>query len=301
MRKNLIVPCLWFDDQAEAAASFYVNAFRDGRVAMTSHYPSSGDNPSGKPPGSVLTVELEILGQRFTALNGGPQFKINPTISFFATVASAAEADRLFGALSPGGQVMMELGTYPWSERYGWIQDRFGVSWQVMTAPDGAEPPRIFPCLMFAGAVHGRAEEALKAYAGIFPDSKIEDLARYAKGEGPEGTVKHGRVRVGQQRLVGMDSHVHHGASFDEAVSLQVMCANQGEIDRYWEALSEGGSPGPCGWLKDRFGVSWQVVPEQIAEWMSSTDTAANDRAFAAVMDMTKLDLAAIQRAFGGQ
>jgi predicted 3-demethylubiquinone-9 3-methyltransferase (glyoxalase superfamily) len=151
---------------------------------------------------------------------------------------------------------------------------------------------------MFAGPVHRRAEEAMRAYAGIFAGGRVESVERYAAGEGPTDTVKHGRFVIAAQEMVAMDSHGEHSVTFNEGVSLQVMCKDQGELDRTWEALSEGGSKGPCGWLKDRFGLSWQVVPAAIAEWMASRDTAARDRAFAAMMTMKKLDIAALERAF---
>jgi predicted 3-demethylubiquinone-9 3-methyltransferase (glyoxalase superfamily) len=293
-----IVPCIWLDDQAEQAARFYTDTFPGGRTTATSYYPASGDNPSGKPSGSVLTVEFELAGQRFTALNGGPQFTINPSISFFVHVDTPAEAERLFKKLESGGQVLMALGEYPWSPRYGWVKDHFGVSWQVIA---GRRPPGgsvIAPCLMFTGSRHGQAEAALRAYAGILRDAHVEAIERYAAAEGPEGTVKHGRISVAGQTLLAMDSHLEHGFTFNEGLSLQVMCENQAQLDRYWAALSEGGEEGPCGWLKDRFGVSWQVVPTRIAEWMASKDTQARDRAFHAVMGMRKLDIAAIEAAF---
>lgn len=296
-----IVPCLWMNDQAEQAARFYAETFPEGRITAVSRYPESSDNPSGKPRGSVLTVEFEVAGQRFTALNGGTQFTINPSISFFAHVDTASDADRLFAALAQGGEVLMPLGPYPWSERYGWAKDRFGVSWQVVAGqlPPGAA--RIAPCLMFAGPQHGRAEEALQTYVRVFPGGRTETIARYAAGEGPEGTVKHGRFVIAGQDMVVMDSHVDHGTTFNEGISLQVMCKDQTEVDRYWSVLSEGGEQGPCGWLKDRFGLSWQVVPDAIATWLTSGDVRARDRAFRAVMGMKRLDIAAIQAAFEGR
>lgn len=300
MKKRPIVPCLWLDDQAEQAARFYTQTFPAGRVLSVSHYPESADNPAGKPRGSVLTVEFEAAGQRFTALNGGPQFSINPSISFFVHVDTPEEATRSFNALSAGGKVMMELGAYPWSERYGWVADRYGVSWQVMAGrrtPGGAT---IVPALMFTGPQFGRAEEAMKLYSGLFPGGEVLRLERYTAQEGPEGKVKHGRCRVAGQELSVMDSHEKHGFTFDEGLSLQVLCSDQGELDRLWATLSEEGEEGPCGWLKDRFGVSWQVVPQDIAEWMASRDVAARDRAFAAVMKMKKLDIAELKRAYQG-
>lgn len=298
--QHSIVPCLWFDDQSEAAARFYTSTFPNGRVTAISHYPASSDNPSGKPRGSVLTVEFEIAGQRFTALNGGPHFTINPSISFFAYVDTPEQAEHLFAQLSSGGSVLMPIGEYPWSPRYGWARDRFGVSWQVITSPRPAGGAAIAPCLMFSDARHGQAEAALRAYAEILPGARVDALERYGAGEGSEGTLKHGRVALPGQALIAMDSHINHGFSFNEGLSLQVMCQNQAELDRYWARLSEGGEPGPCGWLKDRFGVSWQVVPTGISAWMTSTDSAARDRAFNAVMRMKKLDIAAIEAAFAG-
>jgi predicted 3-demethylubiquinone-9 3-methyltransferase (glyoxalase superfamily) len=298
-----LIPCIWLDTAAEAAAAFYIEAFGGGRVVATSRYPESGENPSGKPPGSVLTVEFEVAGQRFTALNGGPIFVLNPSVSFFVNLKSRAEVERLYAALVDGGKALMAIGTYPWSERYGWVMDRFGVSWQVMLSanPDVAT---IVPCLMFAGPNHRRAEEAMRFYTEVFPRSRVDAIERYAPGDGAGeagvGTVKHGRVVLDGQWMVAMDAHGPHDIVFNEALSLQVMCKDQAELDRFWEALSEGGAKSACGWLKDRFGLSWQVVPERIAAWMSSKDAAARDRAFAAMLTMTKLDIAALDRAFAG-
>jgi predicted 3-demethylubiquinone-9 3-methyltransferase (glyoxalase superfamily) len=296
-----IVPCLWLDDQAEQAANFYIETFRTGCIRGVSRYPEAGDNPSGKPVGSVLTVDFEIRGRRFTALNGGPAFTINPTISFFAQTDSAAETDRLFSALADGGKTLMPLDRYPWSERYAWVQDRFGVSWQVMLGRDEPAEATIVPCLMFTGPQQGRAEEAMKAYVSVFPEGRIERIERYTAAEGPESSVKHGRFVVAGQPTVAMDSHIENGFTFNEGLSLQVICKGQDEVDRYWTALSAGGEPGVCGWLKDRFGLSWQVVPDAIGAWLTSKDTPARDRAFRAMMTMKKPDVGALQRAFEGR
>jgi predicted 3-demethylubiquinone-9 3-methyltransferase (glyoxalase superfamily) len=296
-----IVPCIWLDDQAEEAAAFYTGILPDGRITATSCYPESGANPSGKPPGSVLTVEFEVAGQRFTVLNGGPLFAPNQSLSFFLRVDSAAEADKLYAALIEGGEALMPLGSYPWSERYGWVKDRFGVSWQVIA---GSRPPggaAIAPCMMFSGGQQGRAEEALRFYASVFADGLIESVERYLPGEGPVDSVKHGRVMLAGQELIAMDSHVTHGITFNEGLSLQVMCKDQDELDHYWDALGDGGEHGPCGWLKDRFGFSWQIAPANIDQWMASKDSAAKDRAFRAMLGMKKLDLAALQKAFEGR
>jgi predicted 3-demethylubiquinone-9 3-methyltransferase (glyoxalase superfamily) len=298
--KTRIIPCIWLDDQAEEAGAFYTRNFPGSRITGKSHFPESGENPVGKAPGSVLTVEAELAGQPFTLLNGGPMFVPNPSISFFVHVDEPKEADRLFGILAEGGKALMPLDAYPWSPRYGWIQDRFNVSWQVMAGRSPHAGSTIAPCLMFAGPQHGRAEEAMRLYTGIFPGSRIDATERYAPGEGPVETVKHGRFVLDGQTIVAMDSHVSHDITFNEGLSLQVMCEDQKELDRYWDALGDGGEFGPCGWLKDRFGLSWQVVPAAIAELMTSKDAAARDRAFAAMLEMGKLDIAELEKAYRG-
>jgi predicted 3-demethylubiquinone-9 3-methyltransferase (glyoxalase superfamily) len=296
-----ITPCIWFDDQAEAAARWYLHAFGSGRIDAVSHYPPSSDNPSGRPRGSVLTVEFELAGQRLTALNGGPLFHPNPSVSFFVHVDVAGEADRLFWQLADAGEVLMPLGPYPWSQRYGWVQDRFGVSWQVIA---GRRPPSgatIVPCLMFSGPQRGRAQDAMRAYTGILPEGRVHSVEPYGATEGPQGAVKHARFVVAGQEMVAMDSHVDSPICFNEGVSLQVACADQAELDRCFAALAEGGQPAPCGWLKDRFGLSWQLVPQVLVEWMTGRDDAARDRVFAALLEMGKLDLAALERAYSGR
>ncbi len=298
--KNRIIPCLWFDNQAEAAAQFYTQTFPEGKITALARFPESTDNPAGKPRGSVITAEFTVAGQKFTALNGGPNFVINPSISLFVQVSRADLAETYFAQLAAGGAVLMPLAEYPWSARYGWVQDRFGVSWQVMFRPD-AEPVTIYPCLMFAGPQHGKAEKALADYVRIFPNAKVNSLARYEAHEGPEGTLKHGRCTLDEQILVAMDSHMTHDITFNEGLSLQVMCSNQEEVDHYWDRLiADGGRPGPCGWLHDPYGVSWQVVPQQMAAWMTHPDQAARDRAFGAMMQMTKLDIATLEAALRG-
>lgn len=159
-----IVPCLWFDDQGEDAANYYVSFFKNSKIVRIAHYGEAGKEIHGRPPGSVMVVEFQLEGQTFTALNGGPIFK------------------------------------------------------------------------------------------------------------------------------------------FNEAVSLQVMCDTQAEIDYYWEKLSAGGDPKArqCGWLKDKFGLSWQVVPAIIGELMTDANREKSDRVMTAVMQMKKLDIAAMQRAFAG-
>ena len=159
---KMIMPCLWFDTQAEAAADHYVSIFPKSKLGKITRYGKEGKEIHGKPAGSVLTVEFEIEGVKFLALNGGPQFK------------------------------------------------------------------------------------------------------------------------------------------FDEAVSFQVLCETQADIDYFWSKLAQGGEEGPCGWLKDKFGLSWQVVPTVLPEMLQDPNAGRADRAMKAMLQMRKLDIAALQRAQNG-
>lgn len=164
MKLQRISPCLWFAQEADVAARFYTSVFPDSRIIRTTHYGEAGHEIHGMPAGSVLTVDFELDGQAFTALNGGPLFK------------------------------------------------------------------------------------------------------------------------------------------FNEAISLQVFCQDQSEVDYYWEKLSAGGDPSAqqCGWLKDRFGLSWQVVPTELSEMISDSDYARSERVMTALLRMQKLDIAALRRAYAG-
>jgi predicted 3-demethylubiquinone-9 3-methyltransferase (glyoxalase superfamily) len=301
MAPSDIVPCLWLDAHAEAAASLYLEAFADARVDAVARYPESGDNPAKRPPGSVLTVDVRLAGQAVTLLNGGPSFRPNPSLSFHVILGDEADVDALHAVLAEGGAELMPLDTYPWSSRYAWIEDRFGVSWQLMTRPDTPEP-RIVPCLMFAGEHHGGAREAIDAYVGAIPGSRVLEIETFAEGEGGEvGTVKQGRFELAGRPMVAMDGGTGHAFGFDEGASLQVLCSDQAEVDRVWAALATGGQEGPCGWVRDRFGLWWQVVPESMAAWMSADDAAARDRVFYATLPMGKLDVEALEQAFRGE
>ena len=233
-------------------------------------------------------MDFQIEGQDFVAINGGPVFQINPTISFFVNCETIQEIDRLWGKLSENGMVMMELDSYPFAEKYGWIQDRYGVSWQLIL-PEREQ--KITPCFMFSGDQHKKAEEAINFYTSIFSDSKIIQLERYGKEVGPEGAVVHCKFTLNGQEFIAMDSHENMGMNFNPAISMVVNCETQDEIDFYWDKLAEGGFEGAqqCGWLQDKFSVSWQIVPIVLGELLSHPDKGGN--VMQAMLQMKKLDL----------
>lgn len=294
--RQKIVPNLWFGGNAEGAVGLYVSVFGAAEIVSTARYGPAGAEASGMPIGSVMTVTFQLEGHEFTALNGGPAFTFTPAISFFVSCATEQEVDKLWGVLSRGGNILMELGRYPFSEKYGWLIDRFGVSWQMNLAP---RVQKIAPCLMFVGEQAGRAEAALGFYCSLFPDSGIAEINRYGKGgQDPEGTVNHAVFSLAGQEFMAMDSALPHAFTFTPAISLLVNCVTQAEIDRLWEKLSDGGAIEQCGWLRDRYGVSWQIVPRILEEMVADKDPVRVERVMKAMLQMKKLDIAGLRQAY---
>jgi predicted 3-demethylubiquinone-9 3-methyltransferase (glyoxalase superfamily) len=216
----------------------------------------------------------------------------------FVNCQTRREIDKLWKNLTEDGMALMELEKYPFSERYGWVQDKFGVSWQLNLA---RRKQTIVPFLMFVGAQHGKAEEAINFYVSIFKDSRIGKIVRYGSGEAePEGTVKFARFSLDGQSFMAMDSAQEHPFTFTPATSLFVSCNTQKEIDYFWEKLSVGGKKGRCGWLEDTFGVSWQIIPPILGEFLNDEDAAKSQRVTQAMLQMNKIDIAGLKKAYGG-
>ncbi len=297
-----ITPHLWFDDQAEEAADFYTSLFENSGVGNMTRYPDSGQEIHGREPGTVMTVDFQLAGQSFAALNGGPHFTFTPAISFSVVCETEEEVDDLWRKLSEGGTALMELGPYDWSKKYGWVQDRYGLSWQISLGKLKDVGQKITPSLMFVSE-HGEAEEAIAFYTSVFDDSDVVGIHRYgAEEDQPEGAVGHAQFHLNGEVFMAMDSSPEHADfTFNEAISLLVNCEDQEEIDYFWEKLSEGGDEDAkqCGWLKDKFGVSWQVNPAALwNEMMQNGDDAGTERVLNAVWQMKKLDISELQRAY---
>lgn len=290
-----ISPFLWFDSNAEEAVNFYVSVFNNARIIATTHYSEASAQASGRNPGTVMTVGFQIDGYNMVAINGGPVFQVNPSISFFVHCKSVQEIDALWEKLSPDGNVMMPLDKYHFAKKYGWIQDKFGVSWQLIIQD---REQKIAPCLMFAGAHHLKAEEAILFYTSVFTNSEIVQLERYGSDVGPEGAVVHCRFTLNGQEFIAMDSHEYMPIDFNPGLSLVINCKDQEEIDHFWDKLTEDGEPKAqmCGWLQDKFGVSWQVVPANLGEIMSS-NPAKGEKVMNAILQMKKIDVKTLERA----
>lgn len=287
-----IQPFLWFDNQAVEAARFYTSLFPNSRIKTTVDY----DDPGPSMHETLTVVEFQLAGLDVTAMNAGPEFSFTPAVSFFVACDSEGEIDALYEKLSEGG-VMMPLQAYPFSEKFAWVADRYGLSWQLNLASD---VQKITPFLMYVGDQSGKAEEAMQFYTSVFPDSAIESVNRFGPGSGePEGNVSHGRFRLHGQPFMAMDSSLEHNFTFTEAISLYVDCETQEEVDELWGKLTaDGGEESQCGWLKDRYGVSWQIIPRILIELQQDEDPEKARRVTEAMYQMQKIEIDELKRAY---
>ena len=245
-----IIPALWFDHQAHEAFSFYTAIFPQSKIIT--------QNPS--------VVETELFNQKFIGINGGPIFRPNPSISFTLVLEDKGLIQQIWDKLEEEGKALMPLQSYEFSELYGWVEDRYGFSWQLFYADrPGYNEASILPSLMFCGDQQGRCEQALNFYQALFSDFQTNMLIHYPDGDF-SGQVMYSQFDLRGTTLTAMDSGIAQDFSFNEAVSLTIPCIDQQEIDYFWDRLTTDGEQSNCGWCKDPFGVSWQVVPQELAE-----------------------------------
>lgn len=276
-----IVPNLWCEGNAREMAEFYVSVFPGSKITGDSKYPDSKEEGladfQADFAGKDLTIEFNLAGHDFVGINAGPEFKPTPALSFMVNFDPSHDEqarehlDQVWDKLIDGGEALMEIGEYPYSKRYGWVKDKYGYTWQLMlTNPDGEDRPCIIPSFMFCNDNANRAEEAINFYTSLFEDAKIGMIARYEQDVEPvkKSSVMFGDFMLAGQWFAAMDAPGTHDFGFSEAVSLAVNCKDQAEIDRLWAALSAVPDAEQCGWCKDKFGVSWQIVPENMAELM---------------------------------
>jgi predicted 3-demethylubiquinone-9 3-methyltransferase (glyoxalase superfamily) len=294
-----LTPHLWFDKEAVEAAEFYTALFPNSAI---DHVVRLRDTPSGE----CELVCFELSGTTFLAISAGPAFRFNPSISFLVNFdpvrdsAAQARLEATWARLAEGGTVLMPLDAYPFSRRFGWIQDRFGLSWQlILSNPAGDPRPFLMPALLFTDEIHGRAEEAGAFYRSVFADSQPGRILRHPPETGPglAATVAYSDFRLGDTWFAAIDGGHGHGFRFNEAVSFVVNCRDQAEIDHFWEKLSAVPEAEACGWLKDRFGVSWQIQPAELHAMIRCGDQACVDRLMRALLAMKKPDLAALRAA----
>ncbi len=226
-----ITPNLWFDGNAKEAVDFYVAAFPNSKITSIYNYPNSAEEGLAdfqlELAGKELTVDFELNGNRFVAINAGPEFKFNPSTSYMVNFdpseneQAREHIDDVWEKLIDGGEALMPIDEYPFSKRYGWVKDRYGLTWQlILTDPSGEPRPFIIPSLMFSGKNTNRAEEAMKFYTSVFKDSKQGTVARYSENTGPakSGSLMFADFELGDQWFGIMDSGVEQDFMFNEAV-----------------------------------------------------------------------------------
>lgn len=287
-----ISPFLWYHQDTEAAIKFYVDAFPNSKILHIDYYPDESlDEHFKGMSGKVINAVFEINGYKMMALDGGPIFNFNPGISMFCTFKTQAEIDAVWRKLSEGAKVLMDYQEYPWAERYGWLQDKWGLSWQLSLSKHHQTPQPITPLLTFTQDQAGKAKEAMEFYVSIFKDSGIDMISEYQESDGDKpGYIKRARFHLGGDNFMAMDSSARHDWNFHGAVSLFVSCKDQAEIDYYWEKLSASPEHEQCGWLQDKYGVSWQIIPENMGELLST------DGAIQKMMKMKKIIIADLSK-----
>jgi predicted 3-demethylubiquinone-9 3-methyltransferase (glyoxalase superfamily) len=298
-----IVPHLWYAKEAKEAAEFYVKTF--GENSKITHVSTIHDTPT--PSGDSDIVSFDILGFSFMAISAGPVFTLNPSISFHVVCKTKERVDELCAELSKDGKVLMELGEYPFSKRYGWVQDKFGLSWQIIYFEDVKDDQRVIPIIMFTQDLVGNAEKAINFYADVFKNApntvgitEVRGIMRYNKGEEPdkEGAVRYADFSLAGIKMGAMESGHEHNFKLNEAISLLVLCETQEEVDYFWEKLSAVKEAEQCGWCKDEFGVSWQIHPKVMDEMMTNGTPEQVNRVTQAFLQMKKFDIAKLQEAY---
>jgi predicted 3-demethylubiquinone-9 3-methyltransferase (glyoxalase superfamily) len=274
-----IYPCLWFNGNAKDAAAHYCSLFKNSKLTVD----------------TLMVVKFEIFGKTIMGLNGGTNFNFTPAISFFVLLESVTETNDVWEKLIDGGKAMMPIDKYPWSERYGWLQDKFGMTWQISVVNKKGDKQSFSPSMLFTNQKFGKAEEAVNFYASVFENSSTEVMIHYPDEDTNAGKVMFSEFKLNQYNLIAMDGPGNHEQSFNEAVSFVVECDNQEEIDHYWNKLTKGGSESMCGWLKGQYGVSWQIVPSVLNKLMM--DPAKAPRVMQAFMKMKKFVITELENA----
>lgn len=263
-----IMPAIWCHNNAGEVAQHYAEAFRKARIVE-------------HKPGLATTVDIH--DSQLLLINGGDEFSPNPAISgmlnFDPLLFGGEEAARAY--LVEVHQhltdtELMPLGEYPFSSYYAWVRDKYGFTWQLMlTDPAGDPRPFFMPSFMFGQANHFKAEAATNQWISLFDDSRRGTLVHYEQ-DAPgidAGSVMFTDFQLCGQYFAAIDAGSYHEFSFTPGVSIIVFCEHQAEIDRYWNVLSTEPEAEACGWCKDQYGISWQIVPKDIFTLMTNEES----------------------------
>jgi predicted 3-demethylubiquinone-9 3-methyltransferase (glyoxalase superfamily) len=281
-----ITPFLWFDIQAEEAANFYTSIFESSKILNVSRYNESSAKATGMKLDSAFVVSFQLEGQNFTAMNAGPHFKLNKSISLFAYCESDKKIEIVYKKLCEGGKALFPLDKYDWSPKYAWIVDKYGLSWQLDVEKINSYQ-KIVPAILFVNEKAQRVKEAAEFYCSVFPNSKVMMEYPHDKSAGlPEGTLLFAQFKISEYLFNAMSGGtLKHEFDFNEAFSFVVDCQDQEEVDYYWNKLtSDGGQESMCAWLKDKFGVSWQIVPKVLIEMLGDKNPLKAQKAMQAML-----------------
>lgn len=280
-----IFPCLWFNGDGVEAAYFYTAIF-GGTITV--------DTP--------FVLNIELLGQKLMLLNGGPQFQKNSSISLNVLFNNREEYLKIENELKKDGTILKESIENE-SALNIWVCDKFGLTWQLTLLKEDLPNQRIRPSFMFFNQNYGKARHAIDFYTSIFPNSGIDDVLNFEE-ESSENEIaartKQACFRIDNYTLECSDSSENYPFTFSEAISMVVLTDNQEETDSYWNGLcSGGGQESRCGWLKDPYGISWQIVPKVLIELMNDVKNPEKaQRVMMALSSMTKIVIKDLENAY---
>ncbi|MFU2181304.1 VOC family protein [Streptococcus hyovaginalis] len=288
---QILIPHLWYDTEAREAVERYTSLFPDSGLDWSY---TITDTPSG----DAEMIHFHLGDTTMAAISAGPYFQLNESISLMIDLSSKEELNRIYKGLMDGGRELMPLDEYDFSPYYAWVEDKYGLSWQLSYNPEITESFRVSFCLLFSEDQVGLAENALKTYQECFVGSYVERISYYQSGEAllEEAKINYSQLRIGNQDLILMDHGYGGENSFNEAFSFMLLVDTQEEADAYYEHLSAVPEAEICGWTKDTYSVSWQIVPRMM---MASQLTSSQEKMQTlnqAILKMKRLDIAEIEK-----
>ncbi|MGL4759339.1 MAG: VOC family protein [Patescibacteria group bacterium] len=291
--KNPIIH-LWFDTEAKNAADFYLSVFSSNASIINKSIINSNSN------NEYDFFEMKIHNQELILISAGPFFKKNSSISMFVNYSTEEELREIYNKLSEGSKILMELGKYDFSPLYSWIEDKYGVSWQLIYDPQNQYNQVIEPCFLFTNEACGKAKEAMELYTKALPNSSIKTLVNYPQGVEGQSTnnLMYGVLDLNGYTLIFMDSSLEHDFNFNEGVSVLLNVENQTEFDNCYKYLSDAIESEQCGWVKDKYGISWQIQPIQLVDIMRSSNVESKNKVIQKILTMKRLEIGKILEVF---
>lgn len=278
-----ITPFLWFPKNIHPILVYYKTIFPELISDPLEKYEET-------PSGSIEFANIKIYDRELLIMAADDTSKFNNSISMTIWCNNLERTKYIWEQLSSTGKVLMNADKYDWSEYYGWCNDKYGLSWQIMYYPDSEN--MVIPSITMSGANCGKAAEFIENLKPIFKDISINHISKYGKnenGDNPEH-IAHCEFTVNNQKYIIMDSSNMHDQNFNESISFLILCKGQDEVDFYWDKIiANGGEASQCAWCKDKFGISWQVVPEELNQATGNPDPVIAKYALESMLQMSKI------------